>query len=198
MKVLIVGGTGTIGSAVTRLLQEDHELIVTGKTSGALQVDIESKEAIAQLFENTGKVDAIISTAGAGTFSAFDDESDHAYKMVLENKIMGQINLARVGVNYLNKSGSITLTSGEAARSPMVNTAAIAMGCASVEAFSATVALELKNDQRINVVSPAFVKESMDAFGMDSTGAISADRVAEFYRDLLTSDLNGQLVQAKN
>lgn len=38
----------------------------------------------------------------------------------LSDKVMGQINVALVGLNYLNDNGSITLTSGVLDRDPII------------------------------------------------------------------------------
>ena len=37
---------------------------------------------------------------------------DEDFTFSLANKLMGQVNLAGIGLNYLNDNGSITLTSG--------------------------------------------------------------------------------------
>ncbi len=195
MKILVMGGTGTIGSAITELMRDDHEVITVGKNSGDLQADIEDKSSIEALFSKVGSVDAIISAAGAGMIAGFDDANDHPYDLVLKSKVMGQINLARVGVKHLSPGGTIILTSGQAARRPMPQTTAIAMGCAAIEAFVATAALELVNGQRINVVSPPFVKETMEQFGMDSSTGTPALTVADAYRAFVVSKDNGQVTQ---
>lgn len=40
MKILIVGGNGTIGRKVSSYFQEKEEVIVAGRSSGDVQVDI--------------------------------------------------------------------------------------------------------------------------------------------------------------
>jgi len=44
MKIIIVGGTGTIGKYITAALDKDHEVIVAGSKSGDMQVDITSPD----------------------------------------------------------------------------------------------------------------------------------------------------------
>lgn len=195
MKILVVGGTGIIGSAVADLMKEGHEVITVGRNSGDYQVDIESKESLNALFGTTGPVDAIISAAGNGIMAGFADLDDKPYDIVLENKVMGQINLARVGLRNLNSGGSITLTSGRAATQPQPQTAAIAMGCAAIESFVASAALEMKNDQRINAVSPPLVQETMDKFGWKGDYGTPASTVAAAYRGLIEGDFNGKTAQ---
>ena len=110
MKVLVIGGTGIIGKAIVESFQRDNEVICVGNRNGDYSVDIESKESIRQLFATVGKVDAIISATGKGEFGKFNDQSDAAYDLVLDNKVMGQVNLVRIGLGYLNQGGSITLS----------------------------------------------------------------------------------------
>jgi hypothetical protein len=58
-----------------------------------------------------GKVDDIVSTAGAARFAPLEKLSDDDFRFSLANKLMS-VNLARIGMDYLNDKGSITLTSG--------------------------------------------------------------------------------------
>ena len=40
MKIIVVGSTGTLGSAVTADLEKDHEVVKVGFSEGDFQVDI--------------------------------------------------------------------------------------------------------------------------------------------------------------
>lgn len=54
MKILVVGGTGTIGSAVVNTFAEQHEVTVVGHTSGDVQVDLSDPDSIDRLYETVG------------------------------------------------------------------------------------------------------------------------------------------------
>ena len=112
MKILIVGATGTIGKAVAERLSEKHEVIGAGHRDGDYQVDLGSKASIEALFKKVGTVDAVISTAGAANFAPFNDLDDAAFDLALTNKLMGQINLVRLGRDHVSDAGSFTLTAG--------------------------------------------------------------------------------------
>lgn len=196
MKILAIGANGIIGKAVVNQLQQDHLVIAVGHSHGDFTVDIESKESIQALYEKVGKVDAIISMAGNGEMGGFQEMPDSGYQMVLNNKLMGQVNLVRIGMDYLNDGGSITLTSGQAANNPMAGTAAIAMGAAAVNAFIATASLELKDGKRLNTVSPSMVKETMDMWGVDSSNGIAASDVASYFQASVLGNSNGEVFQA--
>jgi len=196
MKILAIGANGVIGKATVSHLQQEHEVITVGHSHGDYIVDIESKESIKVLYDSVGKVDAIISMAGNGQMGSLDEMPDSAYHTVLNNKLMGQVNLVRLGLDYLNEGGAITLTSGQAANHPMPGTAAIAMGVAAVNAFVATAALELKDGKRINAVSPGMVKETMELWGTESSTGIPARDVATYYQASVEGQQNGEVFNA--
>lgn len=196
MKILAIGANGVIGKAVVSLLQQEHSVIAVGHSWGDYTVDIESKTSISALYEKVGKVDAIISMAGNGEMGSLEDMPESGYQTILNNKVMGQVNLVRIGLDYLSEGGSITLTSGQASNHPMPGTAAIAMGVAAVNAFVATAALELKDGKRINVVSPGMVKETLEQWGIDSSNGIAASDVATYYQATICSNRNGEVFQA--
>lgn len=196
MKILAIGANGVIGKAVINRLQQDHSVIAVGHSRGNHTVDIESKESIQALYEKVGKVDAIVSMVGNGEMGSVEKMPESGYQTVLDNKVMGQVNLVRIGLDYLNEGGSITLTSGQAANHPIKGTAAIAMGVAAVNAFVTTAALELKDGKRINAVSPSMVKETMEQWGIDSRSGIPADDVAKYYQLSIDGVQNGEVFDA--
>ncbi|MGF1720553.1 short chain dehydrogenase [Vibrio kyushuensis] len=196
MKILAIGSNGTIGKVVVNQLRKDNEVLAVGHTQGDYTVDVEDSLSIHSLFEKVGKVDAIVSMVGNGEMGNIEEMPDSGFEMVMNNKIMGQVNLVRIGLNYLNDNGSITLTSGQASNHPMPGTAAIAMGVAAINAFVATTALELKDGKRINAVSPSMVKETMASWGIDSSAGIAASDVATYYDASIHGSKNGQVYNA--
>lgn len=196
MKILAIGANGVIGKAVTTQLKSQHEVITVGYSKGDIRVDISDKNSIEALFQQVGEVDAIISMAGNGVMAPLQDMTDEGFNTVLNSKVMGQVNLVRIGLKYLKKGGSITLTSGQAANQPSPGTSAIAMGTAAINAFVRTAALELSQNQRVNAVSPSFVKETMELFGMDSTQGICANDVASYYQACIDGQGSGEVFDA--
>ena len=195
MKILIIGATGTIGSATADLLALEHEVIRVGHTRGDFMVDIEDKTAIEALFNTIGKVDAIINIAGGGQFGDVLDQDDSGYELVMQSKIMGQVNITRLGLKYLNEGGVITLTSGDSIHNPRADIASISLGCGAINGFVACAALDLPDNKRINVVSPDFVKETMEKMGLDSAQGTPAIDVAALYQYSLQSDCNGEVLR---
>ncbi len=191
MKILIIGASGTIGKAVAENLKDQHELITANYNSGEVQVDLSSIDSIKAMFDQIGSVDAVISAAGLANFGALAEQSDDDYQLALNNKLMGQVNLLRYGRQFINSGGSITLTSGILSRQPFPGSASVSMVNGALESFARAAALELEN-LRINVVAPAFVKETMELMGMDSGSGISAADTARAYRVAVEGDMNGK------
>lgn len=197
MRVLIIGATGTIGSAVVDLLAAEHDVIAAGHSSGDHQVDLAKPGSIRTLFEAVGRVDAVISCAGVAAFGSLGELSDEDFDSSLSNKLMGQINLARIGVDSIQDGGSITLTSGVLAQEPIPGSAAISLVNAGLEGFARAAALELPRGIRINVVSPPWVSETLASMGQDPAGGMPAAEVAKAYRASLTGGSTGQVIDAR-
>lgn len=196
MKILAIGANGVVGQATVKLLAEQHEVISVGHSKGDVVVDIEDIASIQSLFEQVGKVDAIVCMAGNGEMGSIAEMPSSGYETVLNNKLMGQVNLVRFGLKYLNDNGSITLTSGQAANHPTAGTAAIAIGVAGINAFVGVAALELESGLRINAVSPSFVKETLEQWGADSSYGIPASDVATFYQRSIEGQDTGKVFDA--
>ncbi len=56
MRILIIGGTGTIGQAVINELLPRHQMIIAAREHGDLNVDITNIKSIKELYKQTGKV----------------------------------------------------------------------------------------------------------------------------------------------
>lgn len=193
MKILLIGASGMIGRAVAHALSPDHELITASRKSGELNVDMSDPESLRALFARTGPLDAIISVAGDGVMAPLPTMSDQEFNRTLDTQMKGQLNVLRLGLDVVKPGGSITLTSGVAARSAMPSTSAIAASCAAIEAFTRAAAVEVEH-VRLNVVSPVFVKESMERFGLPTDGGLSAAETAKSYLAAVTGEMHGQIL----
>jgi NAD(P)-dependent dehydrogenase (short-subunit alcohol dehydrogenase family) len=197
MRVVVIGATGTIGKAVVKQLAGRHEVVSVGHNSGDYRVDIASTESIKSLFDNLGPIDAVISTAGAAVFKSFEELTDADYALGLANKLMGQVNLVRFGYRSIRDGGSFTLTSGVLSREPMKGSVSISMINAGVEGFVRAAALELPSGIRINVVSPPWVQETLDALGMKGIQGMPAMNVALAYVDSVEGKKTGTVIEAR-
>lgn len=197
MKVLHVGATGTIGEAVAGALEEaGHEVIRVGHSSGDHTVDLAEKASIEGLYEAVGPVDAVVCTAGIAEFGPVGELDDDGYRKSIDNKLMGQVNLVRLGIGRVSEGGSFTLTSGTLSVDPDPGTVAVAMVGAALEGFARAAALDLDGRYRINVVSPGWVAESRQAMGLEPEPGIWAADLAEYYVRAVGGEETGQVVEA--
>jgi len=164
MKILIIGGKGTIGKKVSGHFSKKHEVLIGGRNSGNLTVDIADSKSIKAMFESVGKLDAVVCIAGEAKWAAFDSMTEEDYYIGLKSKLMGQVNLVRIGKKYLNSGGSFTLTTGILADHPVMLTTSAAMVNGGIHSFVKAVSLELGNGIRINVVSPGLVEDAVDKY----------------------------------
>lgn len=197
MKIIMVGATGTIGKGVVKTLAPIHELVKVGHREGIIRIDLASINSIEQMFQEIGSFDAVVSTAGVAKFGSLDELTDEDYMLALTNKLMGQVNLVRVGRNYINDNGSFTLTGGMLNQHPIPGSSSISMVNAGLEGFVRAAALEMPRGLRVNVGSPIFVKETMEAMGMDSSSGMPAERVALAYRESVEGQRNGEVIDVR-
>jgi len=164
MKILIIGGNGTIGKKVSGHFAENHEVIIGARNSGDVTVDISDSQSIEAMFESVGAVDAVVCIAGEAKWAAFDSMTEEDYHIGLKSKLMGQVNLVRTGWKYLNEGGSFTLTTGILADHPVALTTSAAMVNGGIHSFVKAACLELKNSIRINVVAPGLVEDAVEKY----------------------------------
>ena len=163
MKILIVGGNGTIGSKVSEHFSKTHEVIIAGRNSGDVQVDMADAASIRRMFEQIGPVDAMVSTAGEAKWAEFNDLTEEDFYIGIRSKLMGQVNLVRIGKEYLNPGGSFTLSTGILAEHPVRMTTSAAMVNGGIHSFVKAAALELP-PVRINVVASGLVEDAVDHY----------------------------------
>ena len=164
MKILVIGGNGTIGNKVASHFDKEHEVLIAGRSSGNVTVDIANSDSIKKMFEKTGKVDSVICIAGEAKWANFGDLSEEDYYIGLKSKLMGQVNLVRIGQYYVNPKGSITLTTGILADDPVVKTTSAAMVNGGIHSFVQAAALEIENGVRVNVVSSGMVEDAYEKY----------------------------------
>lgn len=194
MRIILVGATGTIGSAVYEQLADHHEVLKASRSGNDLTVDMASSASIQAMYQKAGKFDALVCTAGQARFAPLKDLSEGDYDFCLANKLMGQINLVRIGYDFIADQGSFTLTSGVLAQQPMAGSAAISLVNAGVEGFARAAALEMDRGIRVNVVSPPWVRETLEKMGRDPLPGMPAERVAHAYLKSVEGPVSGEVI----
>lgn len=195
MRIVLVGGSGTIGSAIAKALGK-HELILASR-KGEHPVNIDDPQSIQKFYEKLGQVDAVVCAAGNAGFKPLAELTDQDFELGIRSKMMGQINLVRYGIGNLKDKGSFTLTSGTLGRFPTKGSAGVSFINAGIESFGKAAALEMPRGIRINIVSPGWVTETLIAYKMDPSHGIPASEVAEAYKAVIEGTGTGQVIDAK-
>ncbi|WP_324043783.1 short chain dehydrogenase [Aeromonas dhakensis] len=195
MKIVIVGASGTIGSAVSDLLAKDHQIIRVGHSQGDARVDMRDPASIRGLFAKLGQFDALVVASGSAAFNALTEMTDEEWQLGIQSKLMGQINLTRAAIPHLNDKGSITLISGILSEEPINWGASVTTINGAVEHFVKAAACELPRGLRINVVSPTVLTESMEKYADIFPGfvPVPAARVAQAYQRSVLGVQTGQV-----
>ena len=196
-RIIVVGGTGTIGSAVVAEMSRDHEVIAAGRTaSRSVDLsDLESIGAFVAALRDEEPLAALVGWAGGGLLGRVDDLDLERVLPRLAPKLRGQVALARAAPDLVRPGGAVVLTSGILERRPQPGMSHLAIINASLRAFVLADATE-DRPVRTCVVSPGLVEESpqpvLDLFpGMPRVA--SAD-LAKVYRRLIESGRDGETV----
>ncbi len=197
MKILIIGGKGTIGKKVSDHFAKKHDIIIAGRKSGVVTADIADSKTIAAMFETVGKVDAVVCIAGEAKWAAFDSMTEEDFYIGLKSKLMGQVNLVRIGHNFVNAGGSFTLTTGILADHPVELTTSAAMVNGAIHSFVKAVCLELKNGIRINVVSSSLVEDAVEKYEAYFPGhnPIPMNKVINGYVKSVEGKATGEIIR---
>ena len=165
MRILLIGASGTLGSAVGEALgKRGHELVTVGRTAGDVRGDVTNPADVARIFDEAGALDAVVSAAGSVPYKRLTDMTPGDYLSAYHGKVASQVELVRQGTSRVAARGSFTLITGVLSREPIVTGSAAALANGAVEAFVLAAALEIA-PQRINAVSPTVVTESLDRYG---------------------------------
>jgi NAD(P)-dependent dehydrogenase (short-subunit alcohol dehydrogenase family) len=195
MRILLIGATGTIGQAIAAAFGTRHDVIPASRQKAHEKVDISDPDSLRALFKRVGRVEAIVSAAGAAAFKPLAELLDEDFAFSIKNKLMGQVNVARFGMASLAHKGSVTLTSGVLAQQPIPGSAAISLVNAGLEGFARAAALEAPRGIRVNVVSPPWVAETVQAMGWPPVpGMLPAAAVARSYVESVEGQMTGQVL----
>lgn len=196
MKLIVIGAEGIVGTAACDELAARNEIIKVGRNSGDIRADITDRKSLVAMYRETGKVDAVVSTVGSVHFGPLTEFTEEQFMLGLTNKVMGQVNVVLVGIDYVNDGGSFTLTSGVMDRDPIRLGAGGAMANGALGGFVVGAAIEMPRGLRINVVSPGLLQASEEKYGGLFPGheVVSSERVGRAYAKSVEGAINGQVI----
>lgn len=196
MRVIIVGANGTVGQAAVAALQDRHEIIRVGRSSGDVHADIEDVDSIRAMYRQVGKVDAVVCAIGHGHFGAVHEMTSEQFMKGINHKVLPQVNLVLHGFDFINDGGSFTLTSGVLNRDPIRGGSCAAAANGALDGFVLGAAVDMPRGIRINAVSPEVLEVSRAKYDGFFRGHVhvSIEAVGLAYSKAVEGCLSGQVI----
>lgn len=197
MRILAVGGEGTVGKAALSDLRRRHTIVTAGRSSGDLKVDVMDEASVEAMFKAAGAVDAVVVTTGHGHFGPVADMTPQQFRKGVDDKLMGQINVALIGLRHVKDGGSITLTSGVTNRDFIRKGANAASMNGALDDFVRGAAIEMPRGMRINCVSPGLLEESAAKYDGFFPGhhPVTSTQVGLAFTKCVEGGINGVVVK---
>ncbi|NGO44590.1 short chain dehydrogenase [Streptomyces ureilyticus] len=193
MKVLVIGATGTIGSAVASALEASHQ-VFKGSRRGPVKVDMEDPSSLDALFDEVPDLDAVVCCAASGPLVDLESVADEEIVAGIQGKLLGQVALVQRAVRRLRDGGSITLTGGTFS-TPLAGGSLGALVNTGLEGFVRNAAGELPRRLRINLISPGWIKETLESMGVDGNDGTPVSEVARAYVTAVEGSAQGQTIR---
>jgi NAD(P)-dependent dehydrogenase (short-subunit alcohol dehydrogenase family) len=193
MRILVVGATGVIGRAVADALASRGHKVLRASRRGEHPVDLNDPGSIRALYARVGRLDGVVSCAGEAVEKPLLDYADEDFAMSLREKLMGQVNLVRFGVEHVNDGGVFVVTAGIYGTKPPPGAVAGAMVDGALESFARAAAQDMPRGIRIVAVSPPWIKESAEQVGIDAS--LTAAENAKSYVEVVEGNATGVIVR---
>jgi NAD(P)-dependent dehydrogenase (short-subunit alcohol dehydrogenase family) len=199
VRIIVIGGAGTIGKAIVAALAERHDVVVTGRRSGTVPVDIQSPDSVRDMFRQVGAFDALVCAAGEAHFGPFGTMSEDELALGIESKLLGQIRLVLLGRSLIADGGSFTLISGYVLDDPIPEATSFAVANGGVEGFVRAAALSLPRGVRINAVSPGLAADSYEQFKRFNPGRrpVPMGTIASAFLRSVEGWRTGEIIRAR-
>lgn len=189
----MIGANGTIGSAVVDALARRHE-VVPASRRGPVRVDLAEPASLDQLFTTVLHLDAVVCCAASGPLISLETVTDEEFAVGLRGKLLGQVALVRRALSALRDGGSMTLTGGTFS-APLAGGSLGALVNDGLAGFVRNAATELPRGLRLNLISPGWVRETLESIGEDGAAGTPAAAVAAAYVEAVEGTAQGQTIR---
>jgi NAD(P)-dependent dehydrogenase (short-subunit alcohol dehydrogenase family) len=198
MRIIVVGGAGTIGRPLVEHLSGRHDIVVAGRRSGDIRVDISSADSVRAMYQRIGNFDALACAAGEAHFGPFGTMTEEELVLGVHSKLLGQVRLVLLGKSLISDGGSFTLMSGYVFDDPIPEATSFAIANGGVEGFVRAAALSLERHIRINAVSPGLAMDSNEQFGAFNPGRapVPMHDIASAFQRSVVGWRSGEIIRA--
>jgi len=197
MRILLVGASGILGSAVHAALKDQHQVVTASRNSGDVRVDITDSDSIAAMYASTGKVDAVACAAGVVSLRPLVLMDRAVLEAGIRHKLLGQVELVRQGIEHVLPTGSFTLITSVLSRDPIPGSTIAALVSGALKSFVVAAAIELPAGIRINAVSPSVFTTSLPARQFPGAVGVTPARVARAYLKSIEGAQTGQVYRVE-
>jgi NAD(P)-dependent dehydrogenase (short-subunit alcohol dehydrogenase family) len=196
MRILVVGGEGTVGQAAISDLKKRHEIVTAGRSSGDIKVDVMDEASVVAMFAKLKSVDAVVACTGHSYFGPVATMTPTQFLDGFKDKVMGQVNLVLLGMAHVTDGGSFTLTSGILSRDPIRQGSNAAATDGALDAFVIGAAIEMPRGIRINAVSPGLLADAAQKYDGYFPGhmPVTSERVGFAFSKSVEGAINGQII----
>lgn len=195
--IILIGARGMMGQAALSGL--GNHKVVTASRSGRgcdHKVDITDEASIRNLYQQVGEFDAVVNTAGECEYAPVCEMTERQWMTSIASKMMGQINLVRIGQEYIADGGSFTLISGILNQKPVPHAIADAVTSGAIDTFAKCASGEMPRGIRVNVVNPTVLEESWEVYGemMPGFEPVPGRLVGKAFERAVDGFLNGEVI----
>jgi NAD(P)-dependent dehydrogenase (short-subunit alcohol dehydrogenase family) len=195
--IILIGAKGKMGQAALTGLGNHNVIKVSRSGTGCdYQVDITNEESIRRLYKQVGEFDAVVNTVGECEYAPFTEMTEQQWMHTIMSKMMGQINLVRIGLEYIADQGSFTLISGIFNIKPIPHAVADATTSGAIDTFVKCASYEMPRGIRVNAINPTVLEEAWDVYGemMPGFQPVPGSLVGKAFERAVDGFLNGEVL----
>jgi 3-oxoacyl-[acyl-carrier protein] reductase len=170
---LVIGGASGIGWATACVLAADGSRVTIadlnaegaaaraaelGSGHSSAEVNVTDEDSVAALFESTGPVDVVVTTAGFSNISYIVDMPVDQFRSVVDVCLTGSLIVAKYAGRHLRDDGALVWISSLNGRQPAAGMSAYCAAKAGLSMLTQVAAMEFApRGIRVNAVAPGFV-----------------------------------------
>ena len=175
-KIIVIGGSGSIGSAIARdCINDGFDVCLIGRNYASLEkvskdlnctfekADVTQNEELKKAISNCGdNIYGLAYCVGSINMKTLSSAHENDYIDSFKINVLGAITAIQQSKDMiLNNKGSILLFSSVAAQQGFINHTVISTAKAAVEGLTVSLAAELSPKVRVNCIAPSLTKSKI-------------------------------------
>lgn len=170
MKVLVTGGSGTLGKKIVEVfLNEGYEVIYTYyknnvsiKGAKGIYCDVSNEEDVKKMFLEIDNLDVIVNNAGISIDNTLEDKSSDEFRKVLDTNLVGVFNVIKYGSKKIKMGSIINIASTNGIDTGYELSMDYDASKAGVISLTHNMAKCLAPNIRVNCVAPGWINTNMN------------------------------------